>query len=110
VTLADAQVPLNATWASDDAIYFNEAEGTSVRRVASAGGPASAFFTPPTSGPGRLAISQVLPDARTLLATRWVRSISAEYSDVLTIRVGDGTSTVVVQSGYDARFVPPGLR
>ncbi len=106
ITLCDARVPVRATWTRDDTIYFTEDQGILLSRVAAAGGTAS------RAGPAahyRLIYSQVLPDGGWALATDARRGISADYADVTLVSFETGDARVLIRSGYDARYIPPGF-
>jgi serine/threonine protein kinase len=106
VTLCDARVPVRATWLTNDAIYFGEDEGSRLSRVGAAGG--SATVVVPTPADRRVTFSQTLPGGKEALATTWARGISADYADVALVSLATGESKVLIHSGYDARYVPPG--
>ena len=106
VTLCDARVPVRASWTPDDAIYFAEDEGSRLSRVGAAGG--SATVVVPAPADRRVMFSQTLPAGKEALATTWARGISADYADVALVSLATGESKVLIHSGYDARYVPPG--
>jgi eukaryotic-like serine/threonine-protein kinase len=104
ITLTTAVTPVNATWTPSGQIYFAESEGRSLSRVGASGGTATVVRA---KGPN-VRFSQVLPGERAALGTVMNRSISADYADVALVSLADGSLVTLVESGYDARFVPPG--
>ena len=104
ITIADAHEPVRARWTGDDAIYFTEHYGNRLSRVAAAGG------TPQPVGPAEdnsSKFSDVFPDGKWALRSDSTRSVSGDYADVTLVSLADKTTKVLVQGGYDARFVPP---
>jgi serine/threonine protein kinase len=104
ITIADAQEPVRARWTRDDVIYFTEHYGNRLSRVPAAGGT-SQMVGPAEDNASKF--SDVLPDGRWALRTDSTRSVSGDYADVSLVSLTDGTSKILVQGGYDARFVPP---
>jgi serine/threonine protein kinase/Tol biopolymer transport system component len=108
VTLCNASAPARASWTRDNAIYFDENPGAAgqISRVAASGGTPT--LAVPASGEARRTFNQMLPDGRAALVTLSARSISADYADVILVSLATGESKVLIPSGYDARYVPPG--
>jgi Tol biopolymer transport system component len=104
VTLCDARVPLRAVWTRDDHIYFDEDQGSRISRVSAAGGSPtnvrrqgiSSFF------------SQILPAGDQALVTHSPNGISRDYATVVLLSLATGETKVLLQSAYDARYLPSG--
>ena len=109
ITVCDARVPVRATWTRDATIYFTEDAGVRLSRVEAAGGSASGVGPAGAHAVGvSFTFSQVLPDGRWALATDAGRGISADYADVRLVSLATSESKLLIHSGYDARYVPPG--
>jgi Tol biopolymer transport system component len=108
IILCNANSPRRASWAHDDAIYFDQNPGAAgyVSRVLASGGEPVVVI--PASGEGRRTFSQMLPDGRGALMTVSTRSVSADYADVILVSVATGHSTVLIRSAYEAQYVSSG--
>jgi len=106
VTLCDAQSPERATWTRDDLIYFLADESVLWSVPASRGAPREIARFPGAGNAYRF--SQMLPDGKSALMTDKKIGTSADYADVVLMSIESGQGKVLVSSGYDARYVPPG--
>ncbi len=105
-TLCNARAAQRATWTRDDVIYFVDRLGTKVWSISASGGSAKSFIT---SYAGHETTSQILPDGRAALATRWSRGISLDRGDIVLTDLGSTEEKrVLIESGYDARYIPTG--
>ena len=105
MTLSDARTPVLATWTRDDRIYFAETHGTTLAYVPAAGGErykVDSFNLP------RARVGQVMPDGKSVLLTDRARGVNLDYGDVLLFSLETLETKVVVEFGYDARYVPTG--
>jgi Tol biopolymer transport system component/tRNA A-37 threonylcarbamoyl transferase component Bud32 len=102
ITLCDARVPVRATWTDENTIYFQEDQGYRLSRVSAEGGPA----VPVTTSMRVAGFSQALPGGG-FLASVPGRGINRDYADVVLVSPG-GDTKVVLSSGYDPHYVPPG--
>jgi serine/threonine-protein kinase len=106
VTLSDAIQPVSATWIGDD-VFFSENQGARLSRVAAAGGRATVVVDGTMATTNRW-FSQVLPDGKSAFVTRRTGGISDDYADIGVLSLPDGEWKLLVQSGYDGRYVPSG--
>lgn len=109
-TLARAQNPIQAWWTPGDLIYFSEAAGRRISRVPADGGAGPTRITDGTAlrqGFHDGFFSDVLPDGRTFLATRYPRSISAEFGEIVAVSTDTDEARPLIRFGYGAQFVPP---
>jgi Tol biopolymer transport system component len=104
ITLATVVNPVRATWTRGERIYVVEETGMRLSRVEPSGG-APVVVRP--SDPG-IRFSEVLPSERAALATAGMRSVSANYDDVVLVALASGEVTTLVESGYDPRFAVSG--
>jgi Tol biopolymer transport system component len=108
VTLCDFQNPTRASWGLDGSIYVTSIRGSSVARVPPEGGEPSAVMA---SAPDlRMTwFDQVLPDGKSALITDWSRGgISSDYADILLLSFETLETTLLIEGGYDARYVASG--
>jgi len=112
-TLADANAPLEGWWTQSGLIYFSEREGTVLSRVPADGSGRSSGVTDVPldqilgTGVGAK-FSDVLPDGRAVLATKWVDSIGGDYAEIVLVDTETLEATTLLRSGYGARYVEPG--
>jgi len=112
LTLCNAQAwPVRASWTRDDMIYFADLAGTALARVPAGGGePAPvADWLPKGGGQWLRRFADVLPDGKSALVTEMFRgSISSDHADILLLSLETLEMRVLVESGYDARYVSSG--
>lgn len=86
-------------------IYFTEDQGSRLSRVGAQGGAPSEVVTTLPVGHH---FGEVLPDSKRALVTAFRRGISGDYADIVLMSLDTFEKKVLVQSGYDARYVAPG--
>ncbi len=106
-TLCSAWSPVQGSWTRDDRIYFAELEGLSLRRISANGGEVEKIQARDLLG-RLLYFGDVLPDGNAILATEKTAGVSGDYGTISVVDLQSGRSKVLVQSGYDPRYVPPG--
>ena len=105
-TLTDVRTPVRATWTEDGTIYIVEEQGGTLSRVSANGGDRTSVEF---DGFGvQFVFGDVLPDGSAALFTNESRGISNNYSDVVLLDLETLTTTVLIERGYDARYVPTG--
>jgi serine/threonine-protein kinase len=104
MTLSNARTPVRATWTRDGRIYFTEDQSLSLAYVPAAGGERSEidfFDATHWFGP-------VLPDGKSVLLTHEARGANLDYANIVLLSLETLETKVVVEFGYDARYVPSG--
>ena len=94
-----------ASWPDADFIYFTQGESNLLRVSQNGGTPAQIGMLP------KLDIqdfTDVLPGGQFALANSRSTGISADYANVLLVDLHSRTATVLVPSGFGARYVAPG--
>jgi Tol biopolymer transport system component/tRNA A-37 threonylcarbamoyl transferase component Bud32 len=104
-TLAEVRSVTRASWLADGSIVFGENEGGRIVQVPADGGAKKELLTL-YDGYGRM--SDVLPEGRRILATSTNRGISADYADIQLVDLQTREVTVLIERGYDARYLPSG--
>jgi hypothetical protein len=105
--LCSALSPVQGSWTRDGSIFFAEQEGLALKRIPAAGGDVESIR--PKDTVGRLVyFGEVLPDGKAVLATDKGAGVSGDYGTLFVVDVASGRSKVLLQSGYDPRYVPPG--
>ncbi len=105
--LCSALSPVQGSWTRDGSIFFAEQEGLALKRIPAGGGGVESIR--PIDTLGRLvSFGEALPDGKTVLATDKGAGVSGDYGTLLAFDVASGRSKVLLQSGYDPRYVPPG--
>jgi hypothetical protein len=105
-TLCDAQSPAHGSWTRTDTIYFAEQQGMALGRVAAKGGHPEKL----ESEVGRERwndFGDALPDGKAVLMSER-RSISGDYDAIRAFDVETRKSKVLVEFGYDPRYVSSG--
>jgi serine/threonine protein kinase/Tol biopolymer transport system component len=113
ITLCDASTPLQAWWTQNDVIHFSENEGNQLSRVSAEGGRATSVINTfaisnMTSKRYSRFFSDVLPGGKSVMTTSWSHGISADYADVELFDIETMQATLLIRSGYGARYVAPG--
>ena len=109
VALADAPDARGGVWVNDDTILFTPDNFAGLRRVAAAGGAAAEAATPGT-GEHSYRWPTPLPDAGTVLFTKW-NAAGWEPAQIVAERMATHEQTVVVESGGGyGRYVADGDR
>ncbi|HVT37444.1 MAG TPA: protein kinase, partial [Gemmatimonadaceae bacterium] len=104
-TLCEAEEPVLAWWVRPDLIYFREG-GSILSRVSAEGGKGERMLRPGEPSFGQ--VSDILPDGQTVLADRMSSSFGGDHMDIVATDVRTRKTTMVVHSGYGARYVAPG--
>ncbi|HET7372806.1 MAG TPA: protein kinase, partial [Gemmatimonadaceae bacterium] len=94
-----------AWWPVAGFIYF-DSEAGSLSRVSADGGTPERLVT--ASELGANEFSDVLPGGKTALLNAGTASIGRDHGDVVFADLGTRRTTVLVHSGYAARYVPDG--
>ena len=108
VILCDAPTGRGASWSEDGWIYFtpDSSPGQGIKRVRAEGG------TPEDVAKAEAETSlrwvQVLPGAKALLITESAPTGSYDTARILAFSLTDRTRKVVIQGGYQARYVSSG--
>ena len=104
ITLCEAPVSIRATWTRDEMIYFGSHEGMVLNSVSASGGEPKRI----ANLDGRL--DEILPDGRLALTTSWrtSTSISKDYSSTYAFSLQTLEKKLLIEGGYDARYVPSG--
>ena len=103
-TLCDVRQGVRASWTRGDLIYFGDDEGSTLRRVPASGGEAENVIKLVTRG----RFSQVLPDGRSVLLSSRSPGISLDYGSIVLLDLETHETTVLIEFGYDARYIPTG--
>lgn len=103
-TLADARTPIRATWAPDDVIYVAESQGAELSSLPASGGENPVVLYRTEAG----TIGSVLPDGHAALLTDMSRGFSGDYSEVVLLDLETLETELLIERGYDARYVPTG--
>jgi Tol biopolymer transport system component/tRNA A-37 threonylcarbamoyl transferase component Bud32 len=103
-TLAEVNAATRASWLGDGTIVFADYEGGRFMRVAADGGAEEEIHNPTVGAP----MSDILPDGKQILATSRDRGLSADYADILLIDLESDEVEVLIEGGYDARYLPSG--
>ncbi len=106
-TLCPAESPVGGSWTRDDTIFFVDDEGRAQRRISATGGGVEKIESPELAGRW-VYVGDALPDGTAILLSEQVTGISGDYHVISLLDVGSRRSKVLVQSGYDPRYVPPG--
>ena len=109
VTLCDAPSGRGASWSEDGWIYFTRDAtlNEGIRRVRAEGGTPE-DVAKVENKEGSLRWVQVLPGAKALLFTDAPATGSFDTANVVAFSLNDHTRKVVVQGGYQARYLPSG--
>ena len=112
-TLADATTPVQAWWNESDVIYFSEFQGGLLSRVPADGSERSSpiideFLLGLLGSEIEAKFSDVLPGGQSVLATKWMDSVSADYAEIVLLDLETMSPRTLIRSGYGARYVPPG--
>jgi eukaryotic-like serine/threonine-protein kinase len=106
-TLCAATNPYGGCWDSDGTIYFVEEEFAKLSRVLATGNRPKQTVKPEL-GEGRRGLSpsypQILPGGRGLLLSTYLSARSA----IELLSLETGTTKVLLEGGYYARYVPTG--
>jgi Tol biopolymer transport system component len=105
-TLAEVRSVTRASWLADGSIVFGEHEGLRIVRVPADGGAKKELHYVYARSDGRM--SDVLPEGRRILVTTFSRGINANYADIQLIDLQTQEVTVLIERGYDARYLPSG--
>jgi len=105
--LCSALSPVQGSWTRDGSIFFAEQEGLTLKRIPAGGGEVETIRAKDTLG--RLVyFGEVLPDGKAVLATDKGAGVSGDYGTLFVVDVASGRSKVLLESGYDPRYIPPG--
>ena len=116
VTLAEVSGINGASWGADDTIVFGQLGrgiGRGILRVAGAGGTPEVLVSDDETA-FRYVLPQMLPGGEVVLYTRTTPSgavgSSGEWdaAQIVVEQVATGERTVVIEGGYDARYLPTG--
>ena len=103
ITLADAAVPLGATWGDDDTIVFTGAKG--LRRIPASGGAPQTLTTfDAKKGETAHLWPRFLPGAHSLLFT----ITTGDFPQIAVLDLKKGGYRVLVNNGSDASYAPTG--
>jgi Tol biopolymer transport system component len=103
-TLAEVNAATRASWLADGTIIFADYEGSRLARIPADGGAEEEIQNPAVGAP----MSDVLPDGKRILATSRDRWLSSDYADILLIDLETQEVEVLIERGYDARYLPSG--
>ncbi len=111
--LADAGGLVQAWWDQSDIIYFSHNQGLLLSRVpAESVGRQSPVIgqrvTELLDTQAMARYSEVLPGGRAVLATRWTRSVSGDYAEVVIIDPDTMAWEPLIPNAYGARYIAPG--
>ena len=109
ITLADAHSPRGGAWSDDGTVVFtpDQITGTGMRRVTSAGEPATPL-APLVKDEAIQLWPQTLPGGEAVLYTSSAFVSSYNNADLVVQRIADGTRKVVQRGGYHGRYVASG--
>ncbi len=104
-TLCNAQSPVTATWARDNAVYYTSGQGRSLWRVDAGGGECrevgSAVY-------GRRSYGKVLPEGKWALIGDSGVHTAGDYSDIQLLSLETLETRLLIRNGYDARYIGTG--
>lgn len=106
-TLCPAQAPCEGTWTRHDMISFADDEGRALRWVSTSGGGVETFESPDLLDRS-IHFGQALPDGKTVLLTERTTGVSGDYDVIHLLDIRSRQSKVLIQSGYDPRYIAPG--
>jgi len=101
-TLTEVRAVTRASWLADGSIVFAEIEGRRIMRIPTDGGTREEL--PAGAGSGFM-MSDVLPDGKRLLASNRNKGLSGDYGDVLLVDLETGKQKVILELGYDAKYI-----
>jgi serine/threonine-protein kinase len=105
-TLCPALSPVQGSWTLDDTISFADDEGRALRRTSASGGGVDTIQSPDLLD-RQIYFGDALPDGKAVLLTEKAGA-SGDYGVISLLDLQSRRSKVLVQSGYDPRYVPPG--
>ncbi len=106
-TLGPTESPVGGSWTRDDTIFLVDDQGASLRRLSATGGGVEKIESPELTGRW-VTYGDALPDGKAILVSEVVTGIGGDYRVISLLDVRSRRSKVLVQSGYDPRYVPPG--